>query len=92
MTRKVIIQAHASTDENEIIGVKEQITAALEHFGCTVEFVNVMPGERKEAPTGNGIIQDRYNHLQKAYGSFDPYTRGFAECMRLVMNAGKENK
>lgn len=43
MKYKVIIQAHAKTDENEIIGVKDQITAALEHFGYIVEFINVMP-------------------------------------------------
>lgn len=49
MKYKVIIQANASTDEKEIIGVKEQITAALEHFGYTVEFINVMPGKGEES-------------------------------------------
>lgn len=46
MKYKVIIQAHASTDENEIIGVKEQITAALEHFGCTVYQCNAVGSGR----------------------------------------------
>lgn len=45
MNYKVIIQAHVGCDKNEIIGVKEQITAALEHSGFTVDFINVMPGE-----------------------------------------------
>lgn len=45
MKYKVIIQAHASTDENEIIGIKEQITAALEHFGFAVDYINVMPSD-----------------------------------------------
>lgn len=43
MNYKVIVQAKMDCDDNEIIGVKEQITAALEHFGCTVEFINVIP-------------------------------------------------
>lgn len=45
MNYKVIIQAHVGCDEKEIIGVKEQITAALEHFGCAVDYINVMSGE-----------------------------------------------
>lgn len=45
MNYKVIIQAHVGCDEKEIIGVKEQITAALEHFGCAVDYINVTPGK-----------------------------------------------
>ena len=43
MNYKVIVQAHVGKEEKEIIGVKEQIAAALEHFGFTVDFINVMP-------------------------------------------------
>ena len=48
MTYKVIIQAGVDCKENEIIGVKEQITAALEHFGYDVEFINIMPKKENE--------------------------------------------
>ncbi len=46
MEHKIIIQAHISSPEEEIIGAKENIAEALELMGCTVDYINVMPGGR----------------------------------------------
>lgn len=44
MNYKIIIQAHISSKEEEIIGAKEAIAEALELMGCDVGYINVMPG------------------------------------------------
>lgn len=46
MDYKIIIQAHISSKEEDIIGAKEAISDALELMGCDVDYVNVMPGEK----------------------------------------------
>ena len=29
-------------------------------------------------------VKERYEHLKKCYGEFDPYTAGYADCMRAM--------
>lgn len=43
MNYKIIIQSHISSPKEEIIGVKENISEALEKIGVAVDYVNVMP-------------------------------------------------
>lgn len=50
MEYKIIIQANMHCPDNEIIGAKEALSEALELMGCSVEYINVMPGGWKTMP------------------------------------------
>lgn len=47
MNYKIIIQAHISCAEDEVLGAKEAIAEALEIMGCSVDYINVMPGNEE---------------------------------------------